>query len=96
MEELEYWFWYDYAKQNMDVKLIAEHYIQNYEVVKEYLDYIGREERVSNDLIQCLLKAGWDYTDIEETMYEYSGVIQSVYLEIGLKIGTRLGAEYLL
>ena len=96
MEELEYGFWYNYVKQNMDVKMIAEHYIQNYEVVKEYLSYIDREERANNDLIHCLLKAGWDYTEIEELVYGYSGVIQNVYLEIGLKIGTRLGAEYLL
>lgn len=29
-------------------------------------------------------------------MFRYGGTIQNIYLELGLKIGARLGAEYVI
>lgn len=96
MEKAKYSFWYEQAKKNTDVKAVTEHYIQNHEAVKDYPDYIQREEEAWNKLIQGLMNAGFDYMDIEDIIYKYGGMIQNVYLELGLKIGARLGAEYLL
>ncbi len=42
------------------------------------------------------MDAGFDYMDIEDIIYKYGGMMQNVYLELGLKIGARLGEEYLL
>lgn len=95
MEKAEYSFWYERAKKDADVKVIIEHYIQNHEVIKDYLSYIQREEDAWNNLIYHLTNAGLDYIDIEDTMFRYGGMIQDVYLELGLKIGARLGAESL-
>lgn len=95
MEQAEYSVWYGWAKKHMDAELIMEHYVNNHMVVKDYLSYIQREERAKNKLIHQMIDAGFDYADIEEIMFRYSGMIQNIYLELGMEIGARLGVEHL-
>ncbi len=91
----QYSVWYEQAKKSMDVEKITKHYLKNHEVVEDYLTYIQNEENAKNGLIHQLLDVGFDNTDIEDIMFRYGGAIQNIYLELGLKIGARLGAEYM-
>lgn len=94
MDGAKYLFWYERAKRSMDVGRIMEHYLKSNEVVEDYLSYVQNEESVKNGLIHLLLDIGFDDTDIEDIMFRYGGTIQNIYLELGLKIGAKLGAEY--
>lgn len=96
MENKKYLVWYEWAEKNMNVKMIVEYYLKNHEVVKDYLNYIQDEENAKRRLIHCLSDAGFTYTDIEDIMLRYGGKIQNIYLELGIKIGAKLGAKFLI
>lgn len=95
MEKAEYSLWYQWAKEHMDVKKIAEHYIQYQEITKDSIGCIQKEENAWNDSVYHLLDQGLEFDEIEEQLYLYGNAIQEIYLELGLKIGARLGVETL-
>lgn len=49
-----------------------------------------------NDLIYYLTNEGFSLEEIEDIMICYAGEIQNIYFELGLKVGAKMGAKYLL
>ncbi len=96
MNNADYTLYYEWAKSNIDVKSVIEHYLKNHEVIKNYLTYIQKEDVAKNSLICHLVNENVDSKDIEDIMFRYAGAIQNIYFEIGLKVGSKVGAEYLL
>lgn len=96
MNNADYTFYYEWAKSNIDVKSVMEHYLKNHEVIKNYLAYIQKEDAAKNRLISYLINENIDLKDIEDIVFHHAGEIQNIYFEIGLKVGSKVGAEYLL
>ncbi|MCI8370798.1 MAG: hypothetical protein HFI75_00085 [Lachnospiraceae bacterium] len=95
MEKAEYALWYQRAKEGIDVRKVAEHYLQCHEVVQNYIGCIKKEDTAWSSFVYQLLNIGLEFEEFEDLLYNYRDVIQEVYLELGLKIGARLGAEKL-
>lgn len=95
MEKAEYSLWYQRAKEGINVKKVAEHYMQCHETVKNYIDCIKKEDTALNKTVCQLLNAGLEFEEIEDSLYNYRDAIQEIYLELGLRIGAKLGAENL-
>ena len=93
MDNLSY---YEWAKDNVDVQLVIDHYRENHEEIKDYLDYIQKENMAKNNLIYYLTSEGFSLEEMEDIMLQCAGEIQNIYFELGLKIGSKIGAKYLL
>lgn len=95
MVRAEYTYWYGKAEKSADVERIVKHFRLEHEAVRESREYARRECGAKGRLACQFSGAGLDSGAVEEIMVRYSEVFQDIYFELGLKVGARLGAEYL-
>ena len=95
MVKAEYPYWYGKAEKSTDVGQIIEHFRLGHEAVRESREYARRELEAKDRLARQLSETGLDSGEAEKIMAQYSEVFQDIYFELGLKVGARLGVEYL-
>lgn len=95
MVRAEYTYWYGKAEKSANVERIVKHFRQEHEAVRESREYARREQEAKDRLACQLSGAGLDSGAVEEIMDRYSEMFQDIYFELGLKVGVRLGVEYL-
>lgn len=96
MVRAEYPYWYGKAEKSTDVGQIVEHFRRQHKVVRESGEYARRELEARDRMVRQLSETGLDSGEAEEIMIWYSEVFQDIYFELDLKVGARLGAEYLM
>lgn len=95
MEDKDYLKSFHRLKQSINLKEIEKTYLQNGKLLQDTKGIILKENEAFTILTESLLIKGCLYKEIESILLEYSSAIQEIYIEMGIKAGARLEAEYL-